>query len=205
MRGAAGQFGSVVELIPESYLATLDLPAIFGRIAPLQVDLGCGDGSFLARLATRHPEQNFLGIERLLGRIRSSTHKARNLPNVRVLRLETSYAIRYLLPNGSVEMFHLLFPDPWPKRRHQRRRIVTNEFLESISAALAPNGAFRVVTDQRDYFDYIRELLAQTNSFQIGSPEDNELEFPESKFERGFKAQGAPIYRLILRKVSPVR
>lgn len=195
----------MIELVPESILARLDLAKTFGRVAPLQVDLGCGDGSFLAALAARHPEQNFLGIERLLGRIRSSTHKARNLENVRVLRLETSYAVQYLLPHESVRMFHLLFPDPWPKRRHQRRRVVTNEFLEAIAAALAPDGEFRFVTDQRDYFEYARLLVNDQGLFQLADNAEVDGDFPTTKFERGFKARGAPIYRLLLRKTSRVR
>jgi tRNA (guanine-N7-)-methyltransferase len=105
----------------ESFVDRLDIEKVFGRSAPLQVDLGCGDGSFLCALAQRNPDQNFLGIERLLGRIRSAARKAAMVGNVRLLRMESSYAVRYLLPAGLVETFYLLFPDPWPKRRHWRR------------------------------------------------------------------------------------
>src|SRR5205814_6255495 len=109
---------------------------IFGRRAPLHVDLGCGDGSFLCALAQRLPDKNFLGIERLLSRIRSTARKAASLDNVRLLQIESSYAVRYLLPAESVETFYLLFPDPWPKRRHHRRRIFSRYFLDSVAAAL---------------------------------------------------------------------
>src|SRR5439155_27024901 len=129
------QFFSVIELVPESYVATLDLEKIFGRTAPLHVDLGCGDGSFLYAQAHDMPHKNFLGIERLLGRIRSAASTAAYIGNVRLLRMESSYAVRYLLPAGSVEKFYLLFPDPWPKRRHWRHRIVTEDFLGAISQA----------------------------------------------------------------------
>src|SRR6266550_2460619 len=107
---------------PGTLIERLDLEKIFGRIAPLHIDLGCGVGSFICALAERMPERNFLGIERLLGRIRSAARKAATVGNVRLLRMENSYAVRYLLPAGSVETFYLLFPDPWPKRRHWRRR-----------------------------------------------------------------------------------
>ena len=106
----------------------LDLQKIFERNAPLHVDLGCGDGLFLCGLAQRMPDKNFLGIERLLNRVRTSARKVARLDNVRLLRMESSYAVRYLLPAESVERFYLLFPDPWPKRRHHRRRIVTPGF-----------------------------------------------------------------------------
>src|SRR5438132_2868958 len=136
----------------------LDLEKIFGRKAPLHIDVGCGEGSFLCALAQRLPDKNFLGIERLLGRIRSSARKAASLSNVRLLQMESSYAVRYLLPPGSVETVYLLFPDPWPKRRHHRRRIVTLEFLHSVHIALEKNGLIYIVTDHLDYFQKIEEI-----------------------------------------------
>ena len=96
----------MVELIPETYLAAIDPAAIFGRVALLHVDLGCGDGSFLCEMARRHPDENFLGIEKLVGRVAKVCHKATGLKNVRVLNLETSYAVRYLLPEASVKTLY---------------------------------------------------------------------------------------------------
>jgi tRNA (guanine-N7-)-methyltransferase len=213
----------VVKLIPESYVAALDLEKTFGRLAPLHVDLGCGDGSFICALAEKMPEKNFLGIERLLGRIRSAERKAATVCNVRLLRMESSYAVRYLLPAGSVEIFYLLFPDPWPKRRHWRRRIVTAEFLRAISDALVGNGRLLIATDHLDYFEKIKEIARSNPDFttpkEFASPDHfgvadpllatsvgaalNDL--PPTKFWQQFRAQGAVIYRLELRKVSPVR
>jgi tRNA (guanine-N7-)-methyltransferase len=193
----------VVELIPESYIRRLDLPKIFGRTARLHVDLGCGNGSFLVDVAARMHEKNFLGIERLLGRVRSATRKAARLNNVRILRAETSYAVRYLLPEQSVEVFHLLFPDPWPKRRHQRRRLVTADFLHAICAALVENGILRIATDQADYFERMRRLAEKSKDFAVIELNDGDG-FPASTFEKKFKSEGGPIYRLELRKISPV-
>jgi len=193
----------VTELVPENYFATLDLLKIFGRTAPLHVDLGCCDGSFLCELAKRYPDQDFLGIEKLVGRVARARRKAAALENVRVLNVESSYAVRHLLPIASVETFYLLFPDPWPKRRHQRRRIVTSGFLDSVHRALAPEGLFRIATDQSDYFDQIRRLTQDGSGFAIITRADGDL--PLSKFERRFRDQGTPIYRLTLRKISPVR
>ncbi len=137
-----------LELIPEDYFAPLDLGQVFPRPGPLEVDLGCGDGRFLVALAERFPERNFLGIEKLAGRVEAACRKGarRGLPNVRVLRIETSYAIQYLLPPASVEVVHLLFPDPWPKERHQRRRIVT----AGISRPGAPSARRRRPLSHRD-------------------------------------------------------
>jgi len=193
----------VIELVPESYVDRLDPQKVFRRTAPLQVDLGCGDGAFLCALAKRMPEKNFLGLERLVDRVRSAVRKATRLDNVRVLRIETFYAIRYLLPTNSVEAFHLLFPDPWPKRRHHRRRIVTADFLKAAAAALTENGTLRIATDQSEYFEQICRCAEQSADFAI-SKENGHDDFPPSAFENRFKRAGTRIYLLELRKVSPV-
>jgi len=200
--GKSGHRGGEFELIPESYFALLDLVAVFGRSAPLEVDLGCGAGGFIAQLAARFPERNFLGIEKLGGRVLRGCKKATRLGvrNVRFLRIESGYAIQYLLPAGSVEVVHLLFPDPWPKRKHKRRRIVQPTFLESVHRVLAPHGLFRIATDQEKYFTAIRELISPDMFLEMTSTPNEP--FPVTAFERHFVAEGAPIYRLELRKVS---
>jgi tRNA (guanine-N7-)-methyltransferase len=191
----------IIEL--SSPIERLDLEKLFGRNAPLHVDLGCSDGSFLCALAQRIPEKNFLGIERLLGRVRTAARRAAKIGNVRLLRMEISYAVRYLLPPASVETFYLLFPDPWPKRRHWRLRIVNDIFLRAISQALVSGGTLCIATDRVDYFDKIKEIARANPDFTAIKCGDVDL--PHTKFERKFRAQDAPIYRLELRKHSPVR
>jgi tRNA (guanine-N7-)-methyltransferase len=185
----------------DSLTDRLDLGKIFGRNAPLHVDLGCGDGSFLCAMAQRMPDKNFLGIERLPNRVRASARKAARLDNVRVLRVESSYAVRYLLPAESVERFYLLFPDPWPKRRHHRRRIVTSDFLSSIHSALQKNGSIYIATDDADYFRKIKEMADSGPGFAIGI---TDIDLPASRFGLIFRQKGAQIHSLALRKVSPV-
>ena len=188
---------------PKSLVERLDLEKLFGRDAPLHVDLGCGDGSFLCALAQRLPEKNFLGIERLVGRVRTAARKAAAIGNMRVLRMEISYAVRYLLPHSSVETFYLLFPDPWPKRRHWQRRIVNEKFFRAISHALTSGGTLCIATDRDDYFEKIKEIAWENPNFATVDFAD--IDLPHTKFERKFRAQDATIYRLELRKVSPVR
>jgi tRNA (guanine-N7-)-methyltransferase len=211
-------FSGVIEVVRENCVAALDLEKIFGRRAPLQVDLGCGEGAFLCELAQRCPEKNFLGIERLSGRVAKACRKADKIDNVCVLQAETSSAVRYLLPPESVETFYLLFPDPWPKRRHHRRRIVSPEFLGSIYRALEPRGTLHIATDQLDYFQHIERVaraIAQSAAPELDWFNQSgclmfemiavgNLELPVSKFEKRFRDRGAPIHRLTLRKVSPV-
>jgi tRNA (guanine-N7-)-methyltransferase len=190
------------EIVPESYFAPLDLETIYGRSGPIEVDLGCGDGSFLVKMAEANPARDFLGIERLVGRVRSARRKImqRELTNARVLRVESSYAVQRMLPADSVALFHLMFPDPWPKRRHWRRRVVTEDFFASIHRALAPHGLLRIATDQTDYFREIERLAGQSTRFVISS--DPEPHRAPSTFEKRFSE--SEIYRLVLRKVSDV-
>jgi len=198
-------FFNVLELVPELQIARLDLVELFGRHAPLHVDLGCGDGSLLCELAEQFPEKNFLGIERLTKRVEKVRRKALKIENVRVLGTDTLFAVRYLLPENSVETFYLFFPDPWPKRRHQQRRIFTCEFLDSIAAALEQNGALRIATDQLDYFHQMEHLSRGHSQFEIVPSSRNDRVLPRTKFESRFRQQGMPIYRLTLRKISPVK
>ena len=193
------------EIIPANYFAPLDIQAIYGRLAPLEVDLGCGDGSFLVASAEANPTRDFLGIERLAGRVRRVCRKIafERATNARVLRVESSYAVQRLLPPGSVAVFYLLFPDPWPKRRHWRRRVVTEEFLANIHQALMPQGTVRIATDQHDYFREITSLVAQSAGFVSSS--DPELRTAISTFEKRFSQSGLEIHRLTLRKVSASR
>jgi tRNA (guanine-N7-)-methyltransferase len=190
-----------VEFVPENYLTPLDFDLVFGRSAPVEIDLGCGDGAFVTALARQNPERNFLGIERLIGRVRSTCRKAarENLSNLRVLRVEIAYAVRYLVPFESVAMCYLLFPDPWPKTRHHRRRIVTAEFLESIRNALVPGGILQIATDEADYFEQITRLCAVAPGLAAVDP-SLDVAHPVSTFGERFREAGAKTYLLELRK-----
>jgi tRNA (guanine-N7-)-methyltransferase len=182
----------------------LNLSAIYGGDGPLIVDLGCGDGAFLAKVAAENPDQNFLGIERLLGRVRTACRKIERagLTNARVMRFEISYAVERLLPLKSVAAFYIMFPDPWPKRRHAPRRLITESFLLALHRALRPDGTVRIATDESEYFRQITRLVAQSSHFSV--IDDAPFPAATSQFERRFMHAGMSIHRLTLRKVSPV-
>jgi tRNA (guanine-N7-)-methyltransferase len=112
--------------------------------------------------------------------------------------------VRYLLPKSSVEAFYLLFPDPWPKRRHQLRRIFTSDFLDAITVALEQHGVLRVATDQLDYFHQVERISRAHLEFQVVPRSPDDAVLPVSKFEKKFREQSLPIHRLTLRKTSPV-
>jgi tRNA (guanine-N7-)-methyltransferase len=145
----------MVEALPANYFAELDPGPLFPESQhPLELDVGCGDGTFLLRMAAHYPERNFLGIERLGGRIRRICRlaAAQQLSNVRVLHLESAYTLSWLLPAGCASRIHLLFPDPWPKKRHAFHRFVAPDNLQGIHRALAPGADFLFKTDHEDYY-----------------------------------------------------
>jgi len=113
-----------------SIVERMDLTRLFPIPQPLEVELGCGDASFLVEQARRHPEKNFIGVERLLGRLRKLDRKGRRagLANLRGVRIESSYFLEYLLPPHSVSVLHIYFPDPWPKKKHHNTGSSTNVF-----------------------------------------------------------------------------
>src|SRR3954470_2729771 len=191
-----------VEPVPANCFAPLDLPALFGRSAPVEVDLGCGEGSFLAAIAAANPARNFLGLERQPGRVRSASRKLeqRGLTNARVLAFEISYAVAEMLPADSVTAFHLMFPDPWPKRRHAPRRVFSDRFLATVSRALVPGGVLNVATDHTPYFDEISRRAQQATDLMEISPPSGVMAV--TKFEKIFTSLGAEIHRLSLRKTS---
>ena len=206
MRGRTelGEDEASVEYIPKSLTEPLNWDEVFPGSAPIEIDLGCGDGAFLMAMARANPEHNFLGIERLRGRVSKVCHKVarEDLKNARVLRIEVAYAVSNLLPAGSIAAFHLLFPDPWPKRRHHSRRAFTTEFLSRIHRALIGGGLFHVATDHADYFHQIEHVIAATNTFVVSA---EQYHFPPTTFEQKFLIRALSIQRLLLRKASPVK
>jgi tRNA (guanine-N7-)-methyltransferase len=159
--------GAVSEEIAIS-LSRLEPPLeparIFGRIAPLEVEIGCGKGLFLTTTAASRPAHDFVGIE-----ISSKYYKwagraiaREGLANVRLVREEAKYFVERYLAVASIRCLHVYYPDPWPKRRHWRRRLFDKEFVRLASDRLEPGGELRVATDHEDYWSVIeRELDAE--------------------------------------------
>jgi tRNA (guanine-N7-)-methyltransferase len=174
----------------------LDWKAIFGNDHPVEIDLGAGDGGFVANRAKTHPETNFLAVERLLGRARKIVKKAfrQNLPNLRVVRLESSYLMHYMIPVASVSIVHLMFPDPWPKRRHHERRVIQPDFVKSVATALRPGGEFRFTTDHSEYFQAALPVINAETGLKSGPLWDFSTD-PHTEFQEEFLAEGRVINR----------
>ena len=185
----------------QSITERIDLSCLFPAARPLEVELGSGDGSFLAAYAAAHPEHNFIGTERLLGRARKTERKARRagLMNLRCVRIESAYFLEYLLPQHCVSAIHIYFPDPWPKRKHRRHRLINEQFPQLASQALTLDGRVFLRTDDLDYFGQMQEVFR-------GSPLFREVETPVelaavlTDFERDFNARGIRTQRAAFRR-----
>ena len=179
-----------------SILDRIEPGSLFTQQQPLEVELGAGDGSFLVEYARRHPEHNFIAIERLLGRVRKLERKGRQagLRNLRAIRIESSYFIRYLVPPGSISALHIYFPDPWPKRRHWRHRLINEEFPALAHPALASRGRVFLRTDDQAYFEQMLAVFRASPLFQGLETPANLAALP-TDFEKEFQARGIPTLR----------
>lgn len=186
-----------MELIPSDYFRHLIPEEIFPTAdRPLEVDVGCGDGTFLMEMAAHFPERNFLGIERLLGRVDKICRKAkrRNLTNLKVLRMESGYALGWLLPEASASRLHLLFPDPWPKKRHEHNRFVNPENLPYLHRTLVKDGEFLFKTDHEDYYIAATELIDACPLFRRVEWLPESEYYPQTDFEGIWLAEGKQIF-----------
>ncbi len=178
-------------LTPASYVETLDWGRVFERGQPVEIELGSGDGSFLAQYAKLHPERNFLGVERLLGRLRKLNKKGlrAELRNLALLRLEAAYSMEFLVPKESIEALHVYFPDPWPKRKHRKNRLINERFTEIARAGLKKGGIVYLRTDDLDYFEQMTRVFDGNPAFRkVETPE--ELAGVVTDFERNFHLRG---------------
>jgi tRNA (guanine-N7-)-methyltransferase len=182
------QSSLLIEL--RSVVERLDPALIFSKSQPLEVELGCGDASFLVEYARQHPERNFIGVERLLGRLRKLDRKGRRaaLENLRGVRIESSYFLEYLLPPHSVSVLHIYFPDPWPKKKHHKHRLINERFPEIARVALTQGGEVYLRTDDEDYFQQITEVFGARREFQKIATPPELVELP-TDFEKEFQAR----------------
>ena len=174
----------------------------FGPGAPrLEVDFGCHRGTFLLGMAEKFPHVNFLGIEKQAARVEKCLGKIRRrgLTNVLAVPGEGAGALSRWLPEQSVSAIHVSFPDPWPKRRHASRRLVTRDFLEGIVRVLCWEGVLRLMTDDRAYFSEITRL---TRDGWEEIPWDDGIERPVTAFEKTFLALGRHPHRCAFRPLS---
>ncbi|MBI3987674.1 MAG: tRNA (guanosine(46)-N7)-methyltransferase TrmB [Lentisphaerae bacterium] len=186
-----------LRLLPKDWAAPLPVEALRGPDAlPLEVDVGCGKGRFLLARARAHPDTRFLGIDACLTRLEKIDRRIvrQGLGNIRLLYVEAYYAVTYLLPSAAVDAMYVLFPDPWPKRRHGSRRLFSAPFMDALARALIPGGVVHVATDHPEYIERIRVLFAGDRRFEP-APVFQPTEEERTDYELQFTAKGRSIGR----------
>jgi tRNA (guanine-N7-)-methyltransferase len=143
--------GVEVDMLPRP----IDFSALFGNANPVEIEIGMGKGTFLVDEARARPNVNFLGVEwaRWYWRYASDRLRRHGCLNVRAVRAEANYFLSEFIPDNSIAVLHIYFPDPWPKARHHKRRLVQAKFMPLVERVLAPGGRVQVVTDHRGYFE----------------------------------------------------
>jgi tRNA (guanine-N7-)-methyltransferase len=186
--------------IPEAkVLKTGNLATFFATEQPLSLEIGCGIGDFIVQLALRHPERNFLATDIFnQGCLKTCSRvDETGLSNVRVMRSEARFLMTHLLGPESLQAIYINCPDPWPKKRHRKRRLVNHEFLQLAFHTLQPDGEFHFSTDFADYGVSVGEMLEAEPGFANlqDTPYSHEREeYPVSKYMRRFLELGQPIY-----------
>lgn len=184
---------------------TLDLDSLFGRTAHRTVEIGFGSGDALIALAKTHRERDFLGIEVYppgVGRLLARSH-AEGIDNLKVAMADALEVLRRNLPRSSVDEVLVWFPDPWPKKRHHKRRLVRREFVDLVHRVLRSNGALRLATDWEPYAEHIFETLTRHPGFANCAGSDRFMPRsplrPETRFERRGRHEGHRIFDLAFR------
>jgi tRNA (guanine-N7-)-methyltransferase len=188
----------VADLVYElpSIVQPVDLRNLFPLLQPVEIELGSGDGSFLLAYASQHPSRNFIGVERLMGRVRKLDRKGRRLGlrNLRGVRIECAYFLEYLLPAQTAEAIHVYFPDPWPKKKHRKYRLVGARFPALSQHALKPGGCVHLRTDDEDYFQQMRDVFDAASRFTLMETPPELVECV-TDFEADFLNEGKPTRR----------
>ncbi|WP_298039855.1 tRNA (guanosine(46)-N7)-methyltransferase TrmB [uncultured Desulfuromonas sp.] len=186
-----------------------DLSGFFGAPRPLALEIGCGTGHFALEWARKNPATNLLAIDIYNQGCFKTCRKAdeAQLDNLRVMRLEARYLLSRVLGPGSLAAVFVNCPDPWPKKRHRRRRLVNKDFLDLLLYSLGPSGDFFFSTDFANYAHEVADLLQSHKGFAncLASPYTTTLPgYPLSKYMRRFLDKGQPIHFMHYRKQKGV-
>jgi len=195
---------------PEELLLALDETppplepqAVFGRACPLELELGVGKGRFAIAWAAAHPEIGLLGVERArkyleLAALRAARAGVRNL---RLVHTTAEDLLFRCLGEGSVAAVHVYFPDPWPKKRHHKRRFFRPENVARLASVMAGGAVLRVKTDHAEYAAVIEAVVGAEPRFQRLAEEELFAPIPPTHFEIKYQAQGRPVYRFAWRRL----
>lgn len=206
-RRALNQLWPVYGLgLPTAEGVPLNFRQIFGRIAPTDLEIGFGDGGALLDMAEKNPDRNFIGAEvhrpgvgRLLLQL-----EARRIANVRVFCADGIEVLSAAIAEHSLEAVYLYFPDPWPKKKHHKRRILQGAFIELIADRLTAGGRLHFASDWQPYAEQALERLEQSGRFEncagAGRFSPRQDERPLTKFERRGRNLGHEVWDIVMRK-----
>jgi len=176
---------------------------LFGNDHPVEIEIGMGKGTFLTDQAKARPDVNFFGIEwaRFFWRYASDRLRRNNCMNARTIRAEASFFLNEFVEPESVSVLHIYFPDPWPKARHHKRRLIQPKFIPVARRILKPGGRLQVVTDHKGYWEEsIEPTVRAAEGFAVvdyNRPDSaSEGEFVGTNFERKYRREGRPFYAI---------
>ena len=197
-----------ISLKAEDIDGKIDFVRIFGRPGSVHIEIGSGKGTFLLGQAATQPSDNFLGIEWASKYYRYAVDRIGRwgLTNVRIIRTDAAEFLADSVPDSSVDCFHIYFPDPWPKKRHHKRRFLCTANLEHLIRCLKTAGQLRVATDHADYFEQIKMVLTARgdtlDEMDFAKPAGAESgEWVGTNFERKYIKDQRPIYTIAVRKI----
>jgi tRNA (guanine-N7-)-methyltransferase len=173
---------------------------LFGRTAPIVLEIGFGNGETLVEQAAESPEKDFVGVEVHEPGVGHCLLQASNagVDNLRIIMHDAIEVLKNQVPPGSLDRINLYFPDPWPKKRHHKRRIVQDTFVELVADRLADGGTLHIATDWANYAEHIDETLRRSNLFACVERRehdgDSPLDRPQTKFERRGLSKGHRIW-----------
>jgi tRNA (guanine-N7-)-methyltransferase len=182
----------------------LDLLAAFGRAAPKFLEIGCGMGETTASIAAAHPDNDYLGIEVHTPGVGSLLKEIseRGLTNLRVIQHDAVEVVRYMIQPGTLSGIHIFFPDPWPKKRHHKRRLIQPAFVALLASRLAPGGYLHCATDWEEYAEQMLQVLAAEpllqNTAERFAPRPDYR--PQTKFESRGLRLGHGVWDVVFRR-----
>jgi tRNA (guanine-N7-)-methyltransferase len=186
--------------------ATFDAAELFGRVAPLEVEVGSGKGLFLAGAARAHPERDYLGIEvaQKYARYAAAKLVRQKATNALMIRGDGLALFRQWFLPASLFAVHVYFPDPWWKKRHKKRRVLNEDFLHDVERTLIAGGRLHFWTDVEEYFHTTLELVTQTTKLAgplpvAESPAEHDLDY-RTHFERRTRKNSEPVFRAEFQK-----
>jgi tRNA (guanine-N7-)-methyltransferase len=175
----------------------LDWEAVFGNRQPVEIEIGIGKGRYLIAAAQAQPQTNFVGVEWASKYLRIALDRGqkRRLSNLRLVRADAREFVEFFVPAASARAFHLYFPDPWPKKRHHKRRLFDASFLNEVARALEPGGRLWLATDHEEYFAAMQEVLAADLRFREVEADWGEV---KTNYEEKYLRAGKPIHRRVV-------